>query len=103
VNHNDERDYDEESANRRDMESERESERGTQSFTAMSDDAIKAVQAAMLLSQEKFNLELNWADFYHLMLALQCIHDGTVAGVQTTDWAGSFASGIASRLGVEMI
>jgi hypothetical protein len=98
VNHNDERDYEEETANRREMESERD----TQSFTAMSNEAIDAVIKAQQDTGEKYPMELNSRDFRKIMLCLKLASDHH-GGTSLADWADSFASGIASTLGIEMI
>lgn len=73
-----------------------------QSFTAMSDEAILATVKAQEATGGKYPVEFAQSDFKTFMWALADLHDNS-QNQRLADWAGSFASGIAETLGVEMI
>jgi hypothetical protein len=82
-----------------------------QSFTFMSDEAVKATVDAFTASGDlHYPIELNASDFTYLMWALQFVHDNAhgivaVPGApeDVSDWAGTFGGGIAETLNVDWV
>jgi len=73
------------------------------SFTAMSNDGIKAVISASRETNDPYAMTLNHSDLESLLWALQAAHDAPDLDEETVAWAGSFAGGIAQTLGIEFI
>jgi hypothetical protein len=88
-----------------------------QSFTAMSDEAIKATIDAMRADGEHYPIELNPTDFEHLLNALTVAWNCSALAAENkslpdadrefhdglSEWCADFVSGIAQTLDVEMI
>jgi hypothetical protein len=70
------------------------------SYTAMSVEGINAVIDGMMVSGEKFSMELNARDFSNLMVALNSVWCNEP---KLADWASDFASSIAESLGVDWV
>lgn len=81
-----------------------------QSFTAMSEEAIRATIERMRLADEPtYSMQLSGGDFTRLMWALKVVsenaevNDLAPAYLDLADWAAEFASSIATTFDIEMV